>query len=206
MKPGLAIAGALLLAGCGGAGGDVAVVPAPPGWRALASAADRERLRTWREAWVQALAKAQPRHATELADAGAILQPDAALGGPAPPPGDYRCRVFKLGGKAAGNPDYVASPAFACRIAAAGALLRFVKRDGSQRPDGLLYPAGDDRMVFLGTLMLSDETMALQYGRDPERDMIGALERIGARHWRLVLPWPRWESTLDVIDLVPADG
>lgn len=195
----------MILAGCGG-GSRVADVSAPlqANWRAIATPADRDRLRTWREAWVQALAKAQPRYAAQIAAAGAILQPDAALDGAMPPPGDYRCRVFKLGGKTPGNLDYIDGPAFACRIARAGGELRFVKLDGSQRPAGLLYPAADDRMVFLGTMMLSDETMAMAYGRDPERDMIGAFERIGARHWRLVLPWPRWESTLDVIDLVPA--
>ncbi len=201
-----AIAGALLLAGCGGGRrvADASAPAAPANWRAIAMPADRERLRTWREAWVQALAKAQPAHAAQIAAAGAILQPDAALGGAAAPPGDYRCRVFKLGGKTPGNLDYADGPAVACRIDRADGQLRFVKLAGSQRPAGLLYPAADERLVFLGTMMLSDETMALRYGRDPERDMIGAFERIGARHWRLVLPWPRWESMLDVVDLVPA--
>jgi hypothetical protein len=35
--------------------------------------------------------------------------------------------------------------------------------------------------------------------------MAGLVERIGARRWRLVLPYPRFESTLDVIEIVPAD-
>ncbi len=52
-------------------------------------------------------------------------------------------------------------------------------------------------------MMLSDERKAQQYGDDPERDMIGALERVGPARWRLVLPYPHWESLLDVVELVP---
>ena len=40
-------------------------------------------------------------------------------------------------------------------------------------------------MVFLGTMMLGDETRALDYGRDPVRDVAGLLERVGPRRWRL---------------------
>jgi hypothetical protein len=34
--------------------------------------------------------------------------------------------------------------------------------------------------------------------------MIGAVERIGPARWRIALPRPRFESTLDLIELVPA--
>jgi hypothetical protein len=67
----------------------------------------------------------------------------------------------------------------------------------------MLLPGDANRMIFLGTMMLGDETSALEYGRDAERDMAGALERVGPRRWRLVIPWPRWESMLDVIELTP---
>ena len=52
--------------------------------------------------------------------------------------------------------------------------------------------------------MLGDETRALDYGRDSERDMAGAIERIGAERWRLVLPYPRFESMLDLVEITPA--
>ena len=58
-------------------------------------------------------------------------------------------------------------------------------------------------MVFLGTLMLSDETRALRYGRDQERNLIGAVERVGPARWRIAFPYPYYESLLDVIELVP---
>lgn len=161
-------------------------------------------MRNWRTGWVAALAKANlSGHGADVQAAGALLQPDAALADPAPPPGDYRCRVTKLGGKAPGMADYTAYPAFTCRVTLEGDVLSFAKMDGSQRPVGLLFPADPQRMVFLGTMMLSDERTAQQYGRDPERDMVGLVERIGAGRWRMVLPYPRWESMLDVIELTP---
>ena len=69
--------------------------------------------------------------------------------------------------------DYVAYPAFRCRIARAGGRLRFTKLTGSQRPVGQIFPDNGRRMIFLGTLMLGDETRALRYGRDRERNLIG---------------------------------
>lgn len=181
-----------------------AAKPLPLDWRAIATDKDRDRLRDWRTAWMKALAKAQPGHSAEIAAEGPLLRPDAALAAAAPPPGDYRCRVTKLGAQATGLLDYVAYPAFTCRVAREGDVLSFAKMDGSQRPVGLLFPAGGSRLVFLGTLMLSDERRAQQYGRDPERDMAGRLERIGPQRWRLVFPYPRFESMLDVVELVPA--
>jgi hypothetical protein len=48
----------------------------------------------------------------------------------------------------------------------------------------------DRRMIFLGTLQLGDERACLRYGHDRERDMIGLVERIARRRWRLVFPYP----------------
>lgn len=194
-----------LLAGCGAPGADARPKPVstPQNWRTMATAADRDRLRDWRAAFMAALARAQPAHAREIAAAGNVLQPDAALGDATPVPGDYRCRITKLGAKQPGGPDYVAYPGFHCRIAREGDIWSLAKLDGSQRPTGLLFPAANDRFVFLGTVMLGDERGALDYGRDPQRDMAGVFQRIGANRWRLVLPRPAWESMLDVIDFVP---
>jgi hypothetical protein len=44
----------------------------------------------------------------------------------------------------------------------------------------------------------------MHYGADPERDVAGFIERIGPERWRLVMPWPHFESRLDVMELVPA--
>ncbi|HWH22237.1 MAG TPA: DUF4893 domain-containing protein [Allosphingosinicella sp.] len=53
-------------------------------------------------------------------------------------------------------------------------------------------------------MQLSDETGSFAYGHDRDRDMAAILERIGERRWRLVFPYPHFESRLDVIELAPA--
>jgi len=173
-------------------------------WRSAASEDDRRRLRSWRRAWTEALAKAQAEHGPAVTAEGALLRPDAALPRATPPPGPYRCRTIKVGAQGEGGLDFIAYPWFECRIAAEGGELRLEKLTGSQRPVGRLLADTDRRMIFLGTLVLSDEQRALRYGEDRERDMAGILERIGDSRWRLVFPYPRFESTLDVIELVPA--
>ena len=139
-----------------------------------------------------------------IAAEGALLEPDAALPGPAMPDGDYRCRVTKLGAKSAGLLDYVAYPAFFCRIDRHPRGQSLTKLSGSQRYVGLILPGDALRQVFLGTLVLGDETSALNYGRDRERDVAGFVERIGPARWRLLMPRPHFESQIDVLELVPA--
>jgi hypothetical protein len=186
--------------------GPGAVVPAEAGWRSVATDSDLERARKWRTAWVRAIAKAGASgHSAEIAAEGILLEPDAALRGVAPPPGDYRCRVLKIGGQGEGLLDYIAYPFFDCRISAGAGAMDFVKVTGSQRPVGRLFADGDRRLVFLGTLQLGDEQGVLRYGHDRQRDMIGLLERIGERRWRLAFPYPAFESTLDVLELVPKE-
>jgi hypothetical protein len=175
--------------------------PVPP-WQSVATEDDRQRLRDWRTAFTRAIAQARSTNAADLAREGRLLEPDAALGGPIPN-GDYRCRVIKVGAKNDGLLNYIAYPAFRCRISQQGPLQHFDKLSGSQRHHGAIYPADQLRTAFLGTLVLGDETIAYQYGRDPERDLAGWVERIGEQRWRLILPYPRYESTLDVIELVP---
>jgi hypothetical protein len=174
-------------------------------WRAKVTDADRNRLRNWRSAWVRAIDEARAGgHLADVAKEGALLEPDTALAYQDIPTGDYRCRALKLGTGGRGGLAYVAYPYFTCRIAADdGQRLRFTKMDGSQRPVGTLYPDGEGRRVFLGTLQLGDEQRSFRYGYDRDRDMAGVLQRIGERRWRLVLPEPAFESTLDVIELVP---
>ena len=171
-------------------------------WQEVATAEDRVRLRDWRTSFSRALEQARAaNHGAEIAREGVLLEPDAALGGPIPN-GDYKCRVIKLGSKNAGMLAYVGYPAFRCRIEH-GKAQRFTKLSGSQRQVGLIYPGDQLRHVFLGTLVLGDETTAYQYGSDRERDIAGWVERIGDNRWRLVLPYPNYESVLDVIELIP---
>ena len=174
-------------------------------WHLVATDADRARLRDWRGAFVEGLAAARRSGAgTKVNAEGALLAPDAALPGPAIPNGTYNCRVTKLGAKSAGLLDYIAYPAFTCRVRAERELQGLAKLSGSQRQVGLIFPGDALRTIFLGTLMLSDENRAMQYGGDPDRDVAGYVERIGPRRWRLLIPRPTFESQIDVIELVPA--
>jgi Domain of unknown function (DUF4893) len=207
MKRLLALLAPLLLAACASEQtGPSGVVPAAESWRGVATRFDRERIHKWRTAWVRALDQARARgHASEIAGEGVLLDPDSALRGVGPPPGDYRCRVVKVGGKSEGMLDYVAYPGFDCRISAGAGAMDFVKLSGSQRPVGRLFADSDRRLVFLGTLQLGDEQGILRYGHDRQRDMIGLFERVGERRWRLAFPYPAFESTLDVIELLPKE-
>ena len=202
----LALASCFVLAGCTLLTGPREIIASPTSeWRAAATGVDRARLRDWRGAFIEALAKARASgHGAAIAAEGALLDPDAALGDPPIPNGDYRCRVIKLGAKQPGMFDYVAYPAFTCRIRADGRLRGFAKLSGSQRPVGMIFPGDSMREVFLGTLVLGDESRAMQYGRDPDRDLAGFVERIGPARWRMVMPRPAFESTIDVIELIPA--
>ena len=198
----LGIAAVLATSSC--ASGRERAAP-PADWRTLVTEADRTRIRTWRDSFVKALTMARTSgHADAIDAQGQLLRPDAALGDPPPPPGDYRCRVVRLGATAPGQPDFAVTPAEACRIAAADGRLALAKMEGAQRPGGTLYVDGNMRMIFLGTMRMADEPRSLDYGRDLGRNMAGILERIGPQRWRLVLPFPQWGSTLEVVELAPA--
>ena len=207
----LAITAALLTASCAYTTG-VTGTPAganpdqelPTIWRSIATQDDRRRISNARRSFREGVADAAAGgHAHEVAQEGVLLQPDAGLADPRPPAGYYRCRFVKLGSQGSVPLSFVAYPWFRCRIDDQGETLRFEKLTGSQRPSGTFYPDNRLRMAFLGVLVLGDETRAHVYGRDATRDMAGILERIGEARWRLVLPYPRFESLVDVIELVP---
>ena len=185
-------------------GGPCPEARAPTDWRMLATEDDRRRVREWRDGWTEALEQARGAgHEADIAREGALLDPDAALGDPMPPPGDYDCRTIKIGSPPPGLLYYVAYPAFHCRIAVSGQRIAFTKLTGSQRPMGRLFADNDRRLIFLGTMQLGDERRAFQYGTDQDRDLAGLVERIGDNRWRLVLPYPHFESLLDVVELTP---
>lgn len=167
-------------------------------WRRIATRADRARLSRWRDAWVEAAASERAAGPGAPWDRGdAFFDFDRALPDPVPPPGDYRCRLLRLGGQHAARPG---DPWFACRIGPSG---RLEKVGGAQRPAGQVFAHGPSRAVFLGTMVLGDERVPIAYGRDRARDVAGFLERVGPRRWRLTLPYPSFGATLDVVELVP---
>ena len=174
------------------------------GYRQVISEDDRVRLRDWRKSFESGLDAARKGgHAADIAREGALLDPDAALAGPAIPNGIYRCRVIKLGAQEGDGRVYFAAPTSTCRIRQERDLQRLGKLSGDQRYAGLIFHGDAIRNVFLGTLVLADEQRALQYGQDKKRDVAGYIERIGPDRWRLVMPQPHFESRLDVMELVP---
>jgi hypothetical protein len=174
-------------------------------WRTAATGDDRARLRDWRKAFTEGLSQARAAgHAADITRESALLDPDAAIGDVPIPNGEYDCRVIKLGSRGEVGLGYIVYPAFRCRIRQENGLQGFAKLTGSQRQVGLVFPGDSLRQVFLGTLVLGDENGAMQYGRDRERDVAGFVEKIGPARWRMIMPYPAFESTVDVLELVPA--
>lgn len=173
-------------------------------WRAVANDADRARLDRLDAAWREGLQDArQAGFGDDIRALGALADPDAGLSGRLqPPPGEYSCRTIKLG-RIARYGGYLSYPGFRCVVELTpGGDLILTKITGSQRTRGLIYPDTEDRLVFLGAQAWgAGETGYPNYGQQPERDQIGVIERIGDTRWRLVLPWPKQESKLDILEL-----
>src|SRR5690606_13945233 len=168
---------------------------------------DHARLRRLPEAWTTALAQTREAgYGSRIAALGPLADPDAALPDPPPPPGPYRCRTIKIGAHG-GLLAFIPYDWFECEVVQSGGRPRLDKLTGSQRQHGTLYPDTDRRLVFLGTLALgSDETAAPAYGADPDRNVVGVMERFAPGRWRLVQPWPRFESNLDLLELEQIRG
>ncbi len=170
------------------------------GWRVRAAPTDLRRIERLRPAWNEALPQARAADPAAIRSFGALIDPARALATPLPPLGSYRCRTIKLGAPEGGLP-FVAYDWFRCRVERSpGGEVTLSKYTGSQRFFGVLYPDGARRMVFLGAGSFGDEGWR-PYRSDPDRDEVGVLERVEAGRWRLALPWPLYESKLDLIEI-----
>ena len=202
---------ALALAGCAGT---IKSAATPSGWQKLIREPDRKRLARLYSAWTRSLVEAKAGGSTEqLAALGPLVLPDGSVEGNFPAPGAYTCRTIKLGRRANGKGPLAAKNApplmlleqVPCSIGAdenAG-VLTFIQAPGKQWLGGRLFP-DDKRLVFLGSLALAGETGVRRYGADPDRDQVGVLRPMGENRWRLELPWPNWQSNLEVIEITPA--
>lgn len=189
------------------AGASVTVAPPPKSdvWKAVASAADEDRIDRLGLAWQAGLSEASPKFSSAIKESGDLLKPLARLPRPAPTPGSYNCRLVTLGSNDKKTPPYQKFNPFFCYVLADDqGQLTIVKQTGSQRPAGALWEDDDPkRMIFLGSLALGDEKEPLAYGDDPTRDMAGVFERIAPFRWRLVIPWPRSGAKIEVFELTP---
>ncbi len=213
MRPRIALLAALLpLAAYAGAdspsGMASAATPRSQSWQENITGPDRKRLAGLWNAWTRSLNQAaNAGQGAAIAALGPMAIVDAPGAGPPPPPGNYRCRSIKLGIRDDGapRPDAPAlemSQVFPCGITARAGLLWFEQGTGPQRIGGALYPDGD-RMVFLGAKALAGEMGIMAYGSDAARDQVGVLRAIGDGRWRLELPWPMWQSNLEIIEIMP---
>lgn len=166
-------------------------------WRRVATPPDRERIRQWRNAWRGALAEIRAGGMADRLRDPALFDPDRVTEGAVPPTGTYRCRTYRLGGAHV----FAATGPVRCQVADDGG---FVVTEGAMRVGGRFYRDTEARAIFLGTTVLADERRSLRYGRDDRRDAAGLVERVGTSRWRLVMPYPRFGSTLELVELVPA--
>lgn len=175
-------------------------------WKQVASAADAANLGRLDQAWRLARAEAEDKgFAAQVEALGPLVDPNAGLAGRLQPaPGTYRCRTIRLGTKNETGLAFNAYPFFTCTVELTpGGDLILTRTTGSQRTRGLLYPDTDRRLVFIGAQAWGvDETTWPRYGEKPVRDQVGVFERIGTDHWRMVAPFPRVESRLEILDLV----
>jgi len=173
-------------------------------WRQVAKAADASALGRLDQAWRLGRAEAEDKGFADQVEAlGPLVDPNAALPGRLqPPPGSYHCRTIKLGSRDERGPAFLSYPNFRCTVELTpGGDLVLTKTTGSQRSRGLLYPHSDNQLVFLGAQAWGDETTYPTYGQTRERDQIGVLERLGPQRWRLVIPWPKQEAKLEILEL-----
>jgi Domain of unknown function (DUF4893) len=180
--------------------------PKSADWRLAVVSTDLARIRNWRKSFVAGLAQAKSTGNSEnIAREGALLDPDSGRDSALPPTGAYQCRVIKMGKNGVHMQPYVAYPRRPCAIHDEGGVssFSFSSGSGAQRPNGLIFSGDDRRRIFLGTMMLSDERRMIDYGRDQTRNMAGLIERIGETRWRLILPYPNFESLIDVIEIAP---
>lgn len=205
---------ALLLATMPAIGPGVAQ-PALTSWQSMIQAEDRPRLAGLWRAWTSSLADViKAGGESALKDLGPVVVPpveplpgrrQAVSTDALPAAGDYRCRTIRMGQRDDGWPRDNVMPLQLgewgpCTISGS---LTLTMLAGPQRLSGKLWADGD-RMVFLGALSLAAETGIRHYGDDPDRDHLGVLRAFAPGQWRLELPWPRWQSTLLLVEISAA--
>ena len=117
------------------------------------------------------------------------------------PMGLYKCRTLKLGG----DLPFSAYPYFDCFVSEMSTQIE--KLTGSQRFLGTIHDNEDGAVFYKGAISYQTDDMGFWYGENAERDQVGCIYQIAGKspRYRLELPLPLYESTFDVIELVPQD-
>ncbi len=175
-------------------------------WPEQTTAADAARLDQWEEAL--AIGRAGVIGAGEGAILNArspLFETGAALANSDIPQGLYNCSITKLDGDADGGLTYIAYPAFKCRVVDQDGRKHFTKLTGSQRTIGWIDKADGDHSIYLGTLIYHYEDVLVPYGRTAKRDQAAVVQRIEPNRWRMIFPFPAYESKVDVMELTPSE-
>lgn len=128
-----------------------------------------------------------------------VISPAAMALPPEKMIGAWRCRSIQL--DAADDLPIVVYRDFQCRITDDGAGLGLVKLTGSQRPAGTFYDVGEHRLGFAGALALADEPQAPRYGQQPDRNQVGYLVPLSAKHMRLELQQASRAGAFEILEL-----
>ena len=110
--------------------------------------------------------------------------------------GNWRCRVFKLGG---GLPLTI-YPTFKCVISDDGAGWFLKKLTGSQRTWGRFYTDSATRLIYVGAGHVEGDSPR-KYGDDPKENQVAVVERLGKNRLVLQFPKPYYESDFDLLVL-----
>jgi len=175
-------------------------------WPKQATAADVARLDQWEDALK--IGRAGVIGAGEgatLAARSPLFETGAAMVNSDIPQGLYDCSITKLDGDPDGGLPYIAYAPFKCRVVDDHGRKHFTKLTGSQRTIGWIDEAGEKQSAYLGTLIYHYEDALIPYGRSAKRDQAAVVHRIGPQRWRMIFPFPAYESKVDVIELTPAD-
>ncbi len=161
----------------------------------IITASDRQKLQQYGQTRQKALGESRKGAAADIAVLDEVLaRPIVSFKG-FDMTGQWQCRTIKVGGIG----DLVIYDWFRCRVTDDGSGWRLEKTSGSQRTAGRFYDDDDRRLIYLGSLFIAGDPMK-PYGSGPETDQVGYAFRTGPRAWRIEMPAPYYESTLDILE------
>ncbi|WP_368905117.1 DUF4893 domain-containing protein [Taklimakanibacter lacteus] len=165
----------------------------------LMTAADKQRLAAFDKTRAEAIAEAKKGGAPEdVATLEKILAgKDLSFSESFDFTGNWRCRTVKLGG----NLPLIVYGWFKCRVTDDGSGWKLEKLTGSQRTSGAFYTDSGTRLIYIGAAHYADEKPK-RYASDPDRDEVAYVLRPDENRVRLEFPLPKYESKLDIIELI----
>lgn len=162
----------------------------------IMTAADKTRLEGYGAARAKAIAEAKAGGSPEdVATLDKMLVKPLVSFSDFDMTGNWQCRTIKAGGLGA----LVVYGWFKCKVTDDGSGWMLEKLTGSQRTKGRFFDDGEKRLIYLGSFFVAGDPIRA-YGGGPQSDQVGYAFRTGPAEWRIELPLPEYESTLDVLE------